>query len=169
MNFTNKTPTRLVLKQIPILLYIIGAIFSLPMLIFGLYNTIKQTGADGSIFGIIWGVTIIWIVLEFIATRQEIIIDKEKDLFLHIVKGLFRTKKQLIPLKTITSISLETKQIGVTRGRRYKHVYACDNKEKHLINNPSILYIDHSKTAKILSDFLSIPLETYIEELKFDF
>lgn len=165
MNLIHKTNSQLTCTQIPVLLYLIGSIFSLPMLIFGIYNILKQTGADGSIFTSILGLLTAWLVVEVIATRQIIIADRQKAELIHIAAGLFFSKKQHINLKNIEFISLENKRVSKSYGRRKQHIYLCNEKEKFLVNNPSLLYIDHNKTAKLLSEFLGMPIKTFEEDL----
>ncbi|MEW6732528.1 MAG: hypothetical protein AB1489_14460 [Acidobacteriota bacterium] len=67
--------SRIIIKQIPILLFIAVGILSVPLFIFGLANTILQTGAEGSTFSLIFGLVFGWIMFEYVATREELIMN----------------------------------------------------------------------------------------------
>ena len=143
-----------VIKQIPFLLLLIAAFFSLPFLVFSLIQIVNGTNADGKWFCLFLGLFMGWLLLEFVATREEIAVDLEAKTLSRTVRGVFRKKTQLIDLKKIERLDLEIR--SDPRRRKFQYLYLCGG-EKHLINTPSKKYIDHRKTGRALSELLGMP------------
>ena len=74
MNFVSRPPgtSRVVIRQVPFLLLFIAAFFSLPLLAFSLVLIFNGKDADGKYFCLFFGLFMLWIFLEFVATRERI-------------------------------------------------------------------------------------------------
>ena len=160
MNFVKRNGSRVIVRQIPVLLLGIAAFFSLPFLAFSLVHIIGGTDADGKIFCLFFGLFILWVFLEFIATRERIEIDLPGKLLTRIVSGIFIRKTQVIDLTGIERIGVELRTVvRGTKRRPRQYLYMYGSKEKFLLNSPAKVYIDHAKLGKILSEVTLIPYE----------
>ena len=158
MNFVSRNGSRVVIRQIPFLLLFVTGLFSLPMLAYSLFHLVRGTDADGIFFCLVFGLSMLWLFLEFVATREQIEIDLDRKRMTRIVSGVFRTRKQEIDLQPITKIALEIKPDS--RGRNRQYVYVYGSKETYLLNTPGKVYINHGKLAKLISDETLIPFES---------
>jgi len=150
-----QSESQLVIRYIPITLYIITGIFTLPLLWISLVNISQHIYTGGTIPFLIFSLGFGGTMLEFVATREEIVIDRTSHELRRTVKGMFRKKIQRIPLHPIRSIVLETKPD--THGTKYRHLYLRGNEAEHLINNPKLLHDEHRKIGKLISDFTCLP------------
>jgi len=157
MNFISQKNSHIVIRQIPFLLLFVTAIFGLIPLITSLWLILGGIQADGKIFGLLFGLFMLWLFLEFVATRERIEIDSDKKMMTRTVNGVFRKKKQVMDLSKIKVIVLEFLQNSRGRKRQYLYLYGLE--EKHLINSPSKLYINHGKLGKLLSEVTGIPYQ----------
>jgi hypothetical protein len=160
MNFVKRNGSHVIIRQIPILLLCIAAFFSLPFLVFSLVHIIGGTDADGKIFCLFFGVFILWIFLEFIATRERIEIDLPGRVLTRRVSGVFIQKRQVIELNDIKRIGVELRTVvrGIKRRPR-QYLFMYGRKEKFLLNSPAKVYIDHAKLGRILSEVTLIPYQ----------
>ena len=102
-----------------------------------------------------FGLFMLWLFLEFVATRERIEIDLGGKVMTRSVSGVFRRKKQVIDLRDIRAIVLAIKLDA--RGRS-ANIYTCMGAEKsHLLNSPSKLYLNHGKLGRLLSEVTGIP------------
>ena len=156
MNLVSRNGSRIVVRQIPFVLLFGTAIFSLPFLAFSLFHILRGTDADGKIFSLFLGFFMLWLFLEFVATRERIEIDLDRKILKRTVSGVFRRRKQVIDLNDVSAIVLENKLEG---GKKHQYLYMYGSDKHHLLNSPSKLYINHSKMGTILSEATGIPFE----------
>ena len=158
MNLVRQNGPRIVIKQIPLALLGVTALFSLPFLAFSLIEIGTRTFADGTIFCLFFGILMLWVFLEFVATRERIEIDQAGRVLTRRVNGVFRRKTQVIDLNDIKEIGVEIKiwENG-TKHRRLQYLYLYGARENFLINNPSKVTIDQAKMGRMLSGFTLIP------------
>lgn len=159
MNFITQQGQRVIIKEIPFLLLLSTALFSLPFLTFSLFHIVRGTDAEGKWFCLFVGLLLGWLLLEFVATRETIAIDPNLHTFSRTVRGVFRKREQVIDLSTIKSIKLEIKRDSRSSGRRRQYLYLCGN-GKQLVNTPSKTYKNHRKTGDQLSQITGLPFET---------
>lgn len=158
MNFVSRNGSRVVIRQVPFLLLFVTAIFGLLPLVSSLFLILGGTDADGKIFGLFFGLFMLWLFLEFVATRERIEIDLDGKVMTRSVSGVFRKKKQVIDLSDIKAIVLEVKlNVGDRHRRQYLYMYGSE--KKHLLNSPSKLYLNHGKLGKVLSEVTGIPYQ----------
>ncbi len=155
MNFVSRNESRVVIRQVPFLLLFVAAFFSLPFLAFSLFHLVRGTDADGTIFCFIFGLFMLWLLLEFVATRERINIDLKGRTLIRTVRGVFRKQEQRIDLNDIKTIGLEIKQDPRARRRQYLFMYG--SKENYLVNSPSKAYLNHSRLGRVLSEVTHIP------------
>jgi hypothetical protein len=155
MNFVHREGSRTVIRQIPFLLFVIGGIFSLPMISFSLFHVVRGSDAEGKYFTLFFGLGIFWVVVEFVATRERFTIDQEKKTFTRVVSGLFRTSVQTVNLHQLREVGVEWRVNS--RGRRRQHVFLYGPAEPVLVNTPAKVYLDHSKLAKLIAEAAGIP------------
>ena len=119
MNLLRRNGSQVIIRQIPILLLCVMAILSLPFLAFSLFHILGRTDADGKIFCLFFGLFILWIFLEFVATRERIEIDLAGKVLTRRVSGVFINKRQMIDLNDIKGIGLEIRMVvrGIKRRR----------------------------------------------------
>jgi hypothetical protein len=146
-----------IIRQVPILLLLATAIFSLPFLGFSLFHVLGRTDAEGKWFTLVFGLLIGWLLLEFAATREKLEIDLSRKTILRTVSGVFRRKRQSIDLAQMKQINLQIKKDW--RGRRYAYLYICGDHEQYLLNNPHQT-LNHRATAKLLSEITGL---SYVE------
>lgn len=155
---TKKTENNLtVIQQIPVLLFFCGAAFSLPLTVAGLVNTFLLIDLESNLFLLLFGLGLGWLFLEFVALREEIRIDSGSQELCYFQKGLFRVKQRQINLANIDKVVLEKDR---SRGKARFNLLLVGDKADFLINNPSVVYLDHFKTAVLISETLNKPLET---------
>lgn len=160
MNLVSRYAARVTVRQLPVLLLCITAFFSLPFLAFSLVLIVTGTEADGKIFCLVFGLLMLWVFLEFVATRERIEIETDKRTFARRVSGVFINKHQLIDLRDIKAIGIEvrTRADGyIRRPRQYLYLYG--DKDKFLINSPAKVSIDHTKLGKLLSEITLLPYQ----------
>jgi hypothetical protein len=133
---------------------------SLPFLAFSLFHILGRTDAEGEFFCLFFGLFLLWLFLEFVATRERIEIDQAGKVLTRLVSGVFIHKKQVIDLNDIKAIGLEIKMdFDGRRRRRRQYLYMYGSKEKFLLNSPSKLTIDQSKLGRLLSEVTLIPYQ----------
>jgi hypothetical protein len=130
--------------------------FTLPMLSFSLFHVIRGTDAEGKYFTLGFGLTLLWLMLEFVATRERWVVDAERKTLVRTVSGLFRTSAQSVDLNLVREIRVEWRVNS--RGRRRQHVFLYGPKEAVLVNTPAKVYLDHRKVAKLIAEAAAIPL-----------
>ena len=158
MNLVSRYGSRVVIRQVPGLLLFVTALFSLPPLAFSFFHILSGTDADGKFFSLFFGLLILWVFLEFVATRERINIDLAGKLLTRDVSGVFRNTKQVIDLCEITGIGVETKLEASGTGRiRRQYLYLYKSGGSYLLNSPAKVYLDHRKLGKALSEATSIP------------
>jgi hypothetical protein len=160
MNLVRRNGSRVIVRQVPIALLCIAVFFSLPFLAFSLFHILGGTDADGKIFCLFFGAFILWVFLEFVATRERIEIDLAGKVLTRRVSGVFIHKRQVIDLNDIKGIGVEVRTVvrGIKRRPR-QYLYMYGSKEKFLLNSPSKVYIDHGKLGRILSEVTLIPYQ----------
>lgn len=135
MNFVSQKDSHIVIRQIPFVLLFVTAIFGLIPFVFSLVLILGEVEADGKIFGLLFGLFMMWLFLEFVATRERIEIDLKRKTLVRTVSGVFRRKRQVIDLLDVRSIILEMKLN--TRGRKIQYLYLWGSEKKHLLNTPA--------------------------------
>jgi len=83
----------------------------LPFLAFSIIQIVNGTNADGKWFCLFLGLFMGWLLLEFVATREEIAVDWRHRLSRAPYGACFRKKTQLIDLKRIERLDLESEVI----------------------------------------------------------
>jgi hypothetical protein len=156
MNFISHSGPSIVMREIPIMLLLATAIFSLPFLAFSLFHIVRGSDADGKWFCLFFGLVIGWLMLEFVATRERIQLNRNTRTFLRTVNGVFRKREQLIDLTHVDRINLQIK--NDVRGRRRQYLYLCGDRD-YLINTPAKVYKDHRKTGRAISEITQLPFE----------
>src|SRR5215203_4701783 len=104
MNLVRPNSSGVVIRQIPFLLLFVTAFLSLPFLIYSLLNILTATAADGKIFTLFFGLFVLWLFLEFVATRERIEVDLVAKILKRSVRGVFRRQEQVIDLSDIKAI-----------------------------------------------------------------
>lgn len=155
MNLVSRNGSRVVIRQIPFLLLFVTAMFSLPFLAFSLVNILAGTDADGKIVCLFLGLLLLWLFLEFVATREKIEIDPNGKILIRTVSGVFRRNEQKIDLSEIKAIVLDIKRD--TRGRKRQHLNLYGSQKIHPLNSPAKMYLNHGKLGKLLSEATQIP------------
>lgn len=164
MNFVSRNGSQVVVRQVPVLLLLITGLFSLPPLIFSLFHLLRGTDADGKFFSLFFGLFILWLFLEFVATRERIVVDLAKKVLTRTVSGLFRQKQQVIDLRDMEGIRLEMKRTkNATSPRRHPYLYLYGSGKEFLLNSPAKVYLDHGKLGRLLSEVTGIPYQGRIE------
>jgi hypothetical protein len=149
--------TKLSISQVPVVLYLIGALLTFPLLWSAGVRIMEQTKDGGAEFFLIFVVGFWYVMLEYLGLREQIIIDRSVPIFYRRVKGIFRGKEQQIPLEAVTKIVLETKLDKY--GTRYQYLYLQSERENYQINNPYLVRNEHHKIGRLISDFLNIPFQ----------
>src|ERR1700674_1946725 len=109
MNLVRRNGSHVIIRQVPILLLFVTAFFTLPFLAFSLFHILGRTDADGKIFCLFFGLFMLWVFLEFVATRERIEIDLAGKVLTRRVSGVFINKTQVIDLNDIKGIGLKIK------------------------------------------------------------
>ncbi len=160
MNFLRQNGSHVVIRQVPIALLFATAFLSLPFLAFSLFHIIGRTDAEGKYFCLFFGLLLLWLFLEFVATRERIEIDQAGKVLTRLVSGVFIHKRQVIDLNDIKAIGLEIKMdFDGRRRRRRQYLYMYGNNEKFLLNSPSKLTINQAKLGRMLSKVTLIPYQ----------
>lgn len=164
MNFVSRNESQVIVRQVPILLLLITGLFSLPPLAFSLFHLLRGTDAEGKYFSLFFGLFILWLFLEFVATRERIVVELAKKVLRRTVSGVFRQKQQVVDLREMEGIRLEMKLTkNATRSRRHPYLYLYGSGKEFLLNSPAKVYLDHSKLGKILSEVTGIPYQGRVE------
>ncbi len=160
MNFISRTGPLVVIRQVPVALLAIAGFFSLPFLAFSLFAIATGSDAAGKYFCLFFGVFILWVFLEFVATRERIETDREARQLRRTVSGVFRNPRQIVPLDTVTDLSLESRveRTGIGRMLRREYLYLNGRGERFLVNSPAKVYLDHAKLATLLQEATGLPL-----------
>jgi len=154
MNITSRQDSRVVIRQIPVLLLGAVAVFSLPPLSLSVFHIVGGTDAPGKWFCLFFGLFMGWLLLEFVATLEKMEIDRSRGTLVRIVTGVFRRKRQLVDLAKMKQIRLEIEKDW--RGRTYQCLYMCGGDERYLLNTPW-KSMNHRKTGRLLSEATGIP------------
>jgi hypothetical protein len=155
MNFVSRKDARVIIWQIPLLLLFAGALFSLPFLALSVYDIFAGIDADGKYFGLFFGAAILWLFLEFVATRERIEIDNGRRTLTRTVSGVFRRRRQAIGLEDARELALEN--VPGSTGGAYQHLYLYANDKKYLLNTPSKRYLDHGRLGRLIGEAAGIP------------
>jgi hypothetical protein len=155
MNLVSRNKSSVVIRQIPFFFLFGTAFLSLPFIAFSLVHIFNRTEAEGKYACLFIGLFLLWVFLEFLATRERIDIDLDEMKLKRSVSGVFRRKKQLIDLRDIKAIVLEIEPVG----RRHQYLYMYGSKDHHLLNSPWKLNINHDKMGKLLSELTGLPYE----------
>lgn len=155
MNFVSRTGSRTTIRQIPFLLFFVAGLFSLPMLAFSLFHLLRGTDAEGKYFTLFFGTTVLFLMLEFVATRERILIDSSTGRLERTVSGLFRKKVTGMNLVEVAEIGVEWRMNS--RGRRRQHVFLYGPVEPVLVNSPEKVYLNHAKLAKLIAEAAGKP------------
>jgi hypothetical protein len=160
MNLVSRNGSHVIIRQVPILLLCVAALLSLPFLAFSLFHILGRTDADGKIFCLFFGLFLLWVFLEFVATRERIEIDLAGKVLTRRVSGVFINKRQVIDLRDIKGLGIEIRMdVRGTRRRRLQYLYMYGSKEKFLLNSPAKVSIDQTKLGRILSEVTLIPYQ----------
>jgi hypothetical protein len=163
MNLVRRNGSNVIIRQVPIALLFVAVFFSLPFLAFSLFHILGRTDADGTIFCLFFGLLMLWVFLEFVATRERIEIDLARKVLTRRVSGVFINKRQVIDLNDIKAIGVEVKMfVGGIKRRRLQYLYMYGSKENFLLNNPSKVTIDQAKLGRMLSELTLIPYQGQI-------
>jgi hypothetical protein len=149
MNLVSRKEKQVIIRQIPIVLLLVTAVFSLPLLAFSFVHIIQGTDADGKIFCLFAGLFLLWLFLEFVATRERFEIDLNRNSLTRSVRGLFRKKQQEIDLNDVTCIGIELRRIN---GKRRQFLFMYGTSNKFQLNSPEKVYLDHRKMGNLLSE-----------------
>lgn len=155
MNFVSRNGSRTTIRQIPLLLFCVAGMFSVPMLSFSLVHLIRGTDAEGKYFTLFFGSAVLGLMLEFVATRERILVDPSAGVLERTVSGLFRKKSTRVILEDVTEVGVEWRVNS--RGRRREHVFLYGPPEPVLMNSPEKVYLNHSRLAKLIAEALARP------------
>ena len=160
MNLVSRIGANIIIRQVPVLLLFVTGLFSLPLLAFSLFHILSGTDADGKYFSLFFGLSMLWLFLEFVATRERINIDLAGKVLRRTVSGVFRNKEQVIDLSDIKGIGLEVKlDVSGTRRMRRQYLYMYGSRGQFLLNSPAKVYLDHGKLGRVLSEVTGIPYQ----------
>jgi hypothetical protein len=161
MTFVNRNGSRVVIKQIPFVLLFVTVFFTIPILGFSFFHIIRGTDAEGKWFCLVFGSVLLWLFLEFVATRERIEIDLSSKALIRNVSGVFKHRKTAVDLEHINAIVLELRRDWAGRKREYLCLYGPD--KNYLINSPEKVYINHGKTGTLLNEITGIPYRGRVE------
>jgi hypothetical protein len=157
MNLVSQRGSRIVVRQVPVLLMLVTLAFSLPLLCYSLFHILRRTDADGVGFCLIFGLLLLWVGFEFVATRERIEVDPERRVLTRKISGVFRRREQSATLLGASAIELEIKPNG--RGRKQQYLYLCGGGEKFLLNDPAKMYLNQDKLGRMLSEITGLPYQ----------
>lgn len=158
MNSVSRQESRVVTRQVPVLLLVVTGLFSLPLLAFSLVMILGGKDADGKYFCLLLGLFILWVSLEFIATRERIVVDQTTEVLTRTVSGVFRYRRQTVDLGDIINISLESMMQSVgTKNLRRLQLYMNGRHGKVLLNSPAKVNLDHREAGRILHEATQLP------------
>jgi hypothetical protein len=155
MTFVKRNGSHVVITQIPFVLLFVAAFFTFPMLGFSFFHLIRGTDADGKYFCLVFGSLLLWLFLEFVATRERMEFDLDAKQLVRTVNRVFKDRKTSIDLARINDIVLELRRDWAGRRRQYLCLYGQDR--NYLVNSPEKVYINHEKTARLLKEVTRIP------------
>lgn len=161
MTFVKRNESRVIVTQIPFLLLFVAAFFTFPMLGFSFFHIFRGTDAEGKYFTLVFGVALLWLMLEYVATRERIEIDLKLKQMIRSVHGVFRHRKTPIDLAGVNAIVLEIRRDLRGKKRQYLCLYAAER--NYLVNSPEKVYINHGKIGKLLSELTGIPYRGRVE------
>jgi len=156
MNFVSRRQDGIVIKQVPLMLLGATAIFSLPFLAFSLIHIIRGTDAEGKWFALVFGLFIGWLLLEFVATREKLVIDSAARTLTRVVSGVFRRRRQSIDLAQIKEVRIKIRKDW--RGRLYDYLYIAGDSQRYLLNSPGKT-LNHRATAQLLGELTGLPYQ----------
>jgi hypothetical protein len=146
---------RLTIRQFPVELYILTALFTLPLFYSALSNLLYSREADSPYCVLLLALALTWFLLDVAALREEIVVDRTSKILTRTVRGLLRHQKQQIALEGMLSLRLELKPDQY--GTPYRYLYLLDAGESHLINNPYLIRNEHQRVGELISEFLNLP------------
>ncbi len=161
MTFVNRNGSRVVIRQIPFVLLFVTAFFALPILGYSFYHIIRGSDADGKYFCLVFGSLLLWVFLEFVATREKFEIDLTGKTLVREVSGVFRHRKTSIDLNRINAIVLEIR--GDVRGRKRQYLCLYGTDAIHVVNSPEKVYINQPKIGTLLNEITGIPYKGRVE------
>lgn len=157
MNFVSRNESRVVIRQVPFFLLFASGLLYLPLLAFSLTHILGGTDADGKYFCLFSGLFLMWVFLEFLATRERITVDLDNKVLTRNVRGVFRHSEQVIDLREMKGIRLEKKAVTEGGGRKYQYLYIYGIEKEFQLNSPSKSYLNHGKLGKIIGEVTGIP------------
>ncbi len=155
MNVVRHHGSNVVIRQIPVLLFVVAGMFALPFLGFSLFHIVRGTDAEGKYFTLFLGLLFLWLILEFVATRERFDIDPLAKTLTRTVRGVFRTYARSVELAGMREIGVEWRVNS--RGRRREHLFLYGTGEPILINSPAKVYLSHAKLGKRIAEATGIP------------
>ena len=161
MTFVNRSGSQVVVKQIPFVLLFVTAFFTLPILGYSFFHIIRGSDADGKYFCLVFGAVLLWLFLEFVATRERIEINLDRKTLVRSVRGVFKHRKTSVDLALINAIVLEIRRDGIGKRHQYLCLYGSD--KNYLINSPGKVYINHGKIGKLLGEITGIRYRGRVE------
>jgi len=163
MNTVRRDGSTVVITQLPIVLLLVTALLTAPTLGVALYQLSRGIQTGNSVFALGMGVLMLWVFLEYVATRERIEIDLAGRRLVRVVSGVFRTRRQEVDLARATGLEMEITYPRVGRRTRREHLYLCAGGERHLMNSPEKVYMSQAALAKILAEVLGIPYHGVVE------
>lgn len=161
MTFVKRNGSHVRIRQIPFVLLFVTAFFTLPILGYSFFHIIRGTEADGKYFCLVFGLLLLWLCLEFVATRETIELDLGGKKFARKVNGVFIHRQTSIDLNHIKEIALEIRRDVRGRRRQYLCLYGTD--QNHVVNSPEKVYINHGKIGTLLNEITGIPYRGRVE------
>lgn len=151
MILVRSSGSRTVVRLVPGVLLAVTAAFSLPMIVYSLSHIARDTDADGKYFALFFGLAMLWVFLEFVATRETI--ELESGRLVRTVQGVFRSRQQVVQLRGDEEVGVErrTETSGTKRiGRQHLYLYTGDQRVP--LNDPAKVYLDADRLARVLSE-----------------
>ena len=161
MTFVKRNGPHVRIRQIPFVLLFVTAFFTLPILGYSFFHIIRGSEADGKYFCLVFGSFLLWLFLEFVATRETIEIDLGGKTLVRNVYGVFKHRQTSIDLNRIKAIVLEMRRDVRGRRRQYLCLYGAD--KNHVVNSPEKVYINHGKIGTLLNEITGIPYRGRVE------
>ena len=158
MNFVRRGESRAVVTQVPIVLLLVTALFSLPPIGVALYQLSNGIDTGGSVFALAFGILMLWLFLEFVATRERFEVDLVARRLERTVRGLFRTRRQSIPLEPESVLEMEERidPRGTKRIKR-QYLYLAGPAGRELMNDPAKVYMNQDGLGQLLGEVLGVP------------
>jgi hypothetical protein len=158
MNLVRRAGSRAVVIQVPVVLLLVTALFSLPPIGVALYQLSRGIDTGGSIFALLFGVLMLWLFLEFVATRERFEVDLAARRLELTARGLFRTRRRSIQLAPGSVLEMEERidPRGTKRIRR-QYLYLSGPAGRELMNEPAKVYMNQERLGQLLSEVLGVP------------